>query len=331
LTGANGSGKTSLLEAIYLATTSRSFRASRLDDCVRHGADGFSVELETAGSPRRTLSAEWNRAGARERRLDGKPARLAEQLAAHPLLVWTRAESELVAGGPSLRRRFFDRGLVLERPALVGHLGRYERALGEKRALLAAGGGGTRQRAAWNELLAREGAAIAAARAQFVARLDSRLAGAARDLAPLGLRYRPSPAASIEGETALLAALEQIAPSEIERRQPLVGPQRDEIEIEWNGVAARRVASAGEQKAAGLLLLAALAEELADGGREAPTLLLDDVDTELDPRRVERLLTAFAAFPRLVASSNRPEVFEAVGGLERVPAGALAAGAGGAS
>jgi len=240
-----------------------------------------------------------------------------------------------VAGAPALRRRFFDRGLVLDRPALVASLGRYERALGEKRALLAAGGGGARQRAAWNEVLAREGATIAAARQAFVSRLETRLrataAAAEPGLAPLGLRYRPSPAESTAGETALFDALERAGASELERRQPLVGPHRDEVEITWNGLEARRVASAGEQKAVGLLLLATLGEELAAGEREAPTLLLDDVDAELDRLRLEHLLSAFAAFPRLVVSSNRPEVFAAVGGLETVAVAGLGGGSGSAS
>ncbi|MCM2270069.1 MAG: DNA replication and repair protein RecF, partial [Thermoanaerobaculia bacterium] len=98
-------------------------------------------------------------------------------MAAFPLLVWTEAESALVAGPPAVRRRFFDRGLVLERPALLERLGRYERALGEKRALLSAGGAAG-ELAAWNELLASEGAAIAAARAAFVAAIGAELAHA---------------------------------------------------------------------------------------------------------------------------------------------------------
>jgi DNA replication and repair protein RecF len=268
----------------------------------------------------------WSSAAGRTRSLDGKSGRLSEQLAAFPLLVWTEAESALVGGPPAVRRRFFDRGLVLERPALLAHLGRFERALGEKRALLAHGGGG-RELAAWNELVAREGAAIAAARAAFVEALAESLtralAATALALPAITLRYRPSPAEALVGEAAYAAALARATAAESARRQPLVGSHRDEIEILWGGAVARRSASAGERKAVGLLLMAALADRLAASDRR-PALLLDDADTELDRRRLERLLAAFTPFPRLVVSSNRPEVWPASAQLEAVDVEALA-------
>jgi DNA replication and repair protein RecF len=308
LVGRNGAGKTTLLEAIYLAATSRSFRTPRLEECARRGGDGFTVQLDDVGESHRSLALGWRADGERTRTLDGKTARLAEQLAALPLLAWTEAESALVAGPPGLRRRFFDRGLVLERPAVLARLGRYERALAEKRALLA--GGGPRTLEAWNELLAREGAAIAAARAEFVVavadELATAIAASGLALPAVGLAYRPSPPAASDGEAALAAALAAAEGEERRRRQPLVGAQRDEIEISWNGAPARRSASAGERKALGLLLVAALAARLAAGERGAPTLLLDDADSELDRERLERLLGAFDSFPRLLVTSNRP-------------------------
>ena len=323
-----------MLEAIYLASTSRSFRTARLEECARRGADGFSVRLEEIGAAERTLALGWRAGAGRERSLDGKTVRLGEQLAAFPLLAWTEAESALVAGGPSLRRRFFDRGMVLERPALLASLGRYERALAEKRALLAASGG-TRSLAAWNELLAREGAVVAAARADFLVavshELTSAIAASGLALAPLALRYRPSPPSATNGEPALGAALAAVANEERARRQPLVGPHRDEIEILWDGAPARRAASAGERKAIGLLLVAALARRLGESAAGAPALLLDDADAELDRPRLARLLAAFEGFRRLLVSSNRPEVWPAAAGLTRVAVEALGEGAATAS
>jgi DNA replication and repair protein RecF len=287
------------------------------------------VVLASAGeAPHHELTLGWSAAVGRERALDGKSGRLSAQLAAFPLLVWTEAESALVDGPPAVRRRFFDRGLVIERPALLAELGRYERALGEKRALLARGGAGGGELAAWNELLAGSGATLAAARAGFLAglagALHAALAATGLELPAIALRYRPSPATALGGAGEIFAALERAAATELARRQPLVGAQRDEIEILWDGAAARRSASAGERKAVGLLLVAALAQRLADGGR-APALLLDDADTELDRGRLERLLAAFAPFPRLLVSSNRPEVWPATAGLASVDVAALAA------
>jgi len=328
--GGNGAGKTSLLEAIYLAATSRSFRTARLEECARRGTTAFHVALESAGAPaRHELTLGWSAEGGRARALDGKRGRLGEQLAAFPLLAWTEAESALVDGPPAVRRRFFDRGLVIERPAMLAELGRYERALGEKRALLARGGSDG-ELTAWNELLASSGATIAAARAEFVdelaAGLGVALAATGLALPAIALRYRPSPATATSGADEILASLARAAAAERARRLPLVGAQRDEIEILWDGAAARRSASAGERKAVGLLLMAALAHRLAASER-TPALLLDDADTELDRTRLERLMAAFAPFPRLLVSSNRPEVWPASAALAEVDVAALAAAA----
>jgi DNA replication and repair protein RecF len=329
LVGGNGAGKTTLLEAIYLASTGRSFRAPRVELCARRGSDAFRVELAIGERPRRQLVLGWSRAAGRNRELDGKSAPLAEHLAALPLLVWTHAEHELLLGPPALRRRFFDRGLVHLRPGLLESLGRYERALTDKRALLATGRAQPRELDAWDALLARHGAEIVAARAMLIDELDGHLSAlvATSELSwpPAALRYRPSPASARDGEAALLAAFEEARPSELARRQPLVGPQRDEIEILWQGEAARRGASAGERKGLGLLLLAALASRLAAAGRE-PALLVDDADSELDARRHAQLLRAFAGFARVLWTSNRPEVWPAETGAATVLVERLAEG-----
>lgn len=263
----------------------------------------------------------WRTGEGRSRALDGKSVRLSEQLAAFPLLVWTEAERGLIDGGPAERRRFFDRGLVLERPALLGRLGRYQHALAEKRTLLATGCG-EQQLAAWNELLAEEGSAIAAARAAFTAAVAEDLTAVAAAtpaaLPTITLRYKPSPPGALDGREAYFAALSAASRSERERRQPLLGVHRDEIELRWSDAPARRSASAGERKTLGLLLLAAVAGRVARGGRQAPALLLDDADAELDRPRLEGLMATFAGWPRLFVTSNRPEVWTDSAALETV-------------
>jgi DNA replication and repair protein RecF len=212
---------------------------------------------------------------------------------------------------------------------LLAGFGRYSRALAEKRALLATGGG-ARQLTSWNELLARHGAEIAAGRAGLVAQLDRTLDGLRRthapELPPLTLLYQPSPAVALGGETELFAALENARAAESARRRPLVGPHRDEIEIRWDGALARDGASAGERKAVGLLLLAALGDLLAAADRE-PMLLVDDADAELDPARLARVVAAFTRRSRLLLTSSRSEVWSGAEELVRVDVGALAEGA----
>jgi len=320
LTGPNGSGKTSVIEATYLAATSKSFRAPRLEACLRRGADSFAVVADVGARPGRELAVRWSPA-ERSRTLDGKSAPLAEHLAVLPTLAWGHADQELLTGAPELRRRFLDRAAVLLRPALLDDLTRYRRALSAKRALLEQGRPSPAELESWNRLLARHGARVAAARGELAAGLDRTLGAlVARHLPalpPIALAYRASSPAALAGEAALAAELESARGREVGRRAPLVGPHRDDLELSWNGGSARAGASAGERKALGLLLLAATAARLAAADRE-PMLLVDDADAELDRERLVAVLGAFAGVSRLIATSARPEVWGDGQGLQTV-------------
>jgi len=308
LFGPNGSGKTSLIEAIYLLATTRSFRSAQLADCARHGAAGFALSGEAEGAQRTRLAVDWSSSGL-VRSANGKTGSLSEHLAALPVLAWTAEDVELLTGAPVLRRRFLDRGVVSVHPAALDTLARYRRALAQKRLLLARRESGIEP---WNELLARHGADLVSRRAAHVARLE----GALRELAAraderfveVSLGYRPSPPEALAGAEAFLRRLQAARSSESGRRLALLGPHRDELEVRWREREARRIASAGERKALGLLLLAAQGMVLAESGRQ-PIFLLDDADAELDHAAVERLWRAFDGSTQLFATSNRPEVF----------------------
>ena len=290
---------------------------------MRRGAAAFAVRVESGEHPTRELALAWS-AGERERTLDGKSAPLAEHLAVLPVLAWSQADGELLTGGPEPRRRWLDRGLVHRRPAALDALARYRRALAEKRALLAraprAGGETRRALAAWNELLARHGAELATDRAALAGELDAELRGLvaahAPELPPLAVRYLPAAATALAGEAELCETLARAADAELARRLPLVGPHRDDFALDWDGASARRQASSGERKLAGILLLAALGRRLAAAGRE-PALLVDDADAELDRTRLGRLAAALAGFRALVVTTSRPEAWQGVEGLAR--------------
>jgi DNA replication and repair protein RecF len=310
LLGGNGAGKTSVLEAVYALATTRSFRAARLEDCVRHGSDGFQLEGEVDTDRRSTLELRWIE-GKRIRLLNGKAAPLAEHLAALPIVAWTHAEAEVLVGAPKARRRFLDRGVVGLRPPALDLLNRYGEALRQKRQLLLQGTGAQGMEA-WNEVLAATAAEVIRLRHSYVERLREVLMGvlaeSALDLPPVEVRYRPSPASGLEGAAVIAAALERAADRERLRQVPLLGPQRDEVEILWGGHDVRRVASAGERKALSLLLVAAHGRVLESAGRR-PLYLLDDADAELAPPTHAAVWNVFRNAPQLIATSNRPQVW----------------------
>ncbi|MEO8198784.1 MAG: DNA replication and repair protein RecF [Thermoanaerobaculia bacterium] len=312
--GPNGSGKSSVLEAIYLTATGRSFRTPALAECCARGEESFLVQtkVERGGSWDLGLAYSAS-ADGRRLTLQDKPSALADHLALLPVVAWSEAERELVTGPAVARRRFLDRAALLLRPPRLAEHAELYRALAQKRHLLAARGrDSAAELGAWNELLAPLVARRARERADLVGRLEtaasSLLARHGADLPPLRLTYQPSPANALAGATAVAEALAAAASGERERGQPLVGPQRDRVEILLDTAAARRSPSAGERKVLVLSLLAGLAQLLSATGR-APLVLLDDLDAELDRERLGLAVALFTDAPQILATSSRAEVF----------------------
>lgn len=314
--GTNGAGKTSLLEAVYLVATTRSFRTGQLADCCHRNADAFRIEAVAQGDRRYEIALGWHRGpagGSRSRLLDGNHVPLAEHIAALRVLAWTATDAELLTGPPALRRQLLDRGMVSLRPAAIAVLARYRQALAAKRKLLVQGiAPRSAELSAWNASLVREAAPLHAARSAYSAALSQALADVQSsvdlDLPALELAYRPSLEPVEEDPESALRAVEDAASREIAAKRVLLGPHLDDLKVGWQGATVRKMASAGERKALGLLLLAAQARVIANTGRP-PTLLVDDADTELDAGRLARVWPALRVAEQLFATSNRPEVW----------------------
>ena len=314
LLGGNGAGKTSLLEAIYVLATTRSFRTSQLIDCIQHFRDGreprelFHLGGEVEDDRRSRLEVGFGR-DFRLRTVNGRHVPLAEHLAVLPVVAWATGDAEMLSGAPVLRRRFLDRGVIGMRPASLEALGRYRRGLRQKRELLAGGGTGLE---AWNGVLAEAAAELIGRRNAYVETLKVELARVVEEsglpFPEVALTYRPSPAGGLEGAAQVVESLERIADRERQRQMPLLGPHRDDLEITWDGRAFHRVGSAGERKALSLLLLAAHGRVLAGSGRN-PVHLLDDADAELSPPTLAAVWRIFSGVRQLFATSNRPQVW----------------------
>jgi DNA replication and repair protein RecF len=288
--GANGAGKTNLLEALYFGLTGRSFRAGNDRDMIRFGEQGGRVELDLAGGDR--LLAALDRSGERRHLLAGRP--LAGAPGERPLVsVFHPDRLQLVKGSPAHRRGHLDRLCGAIWPARADLRSRFGRTLAQRNALvhrIRAGLGGAESLPAWDERLAAEAEPLMEARGEAV----DALAGSFSELAVgLGLPeaeigYRPRASG---GREELAAELARRRAHDLGRAYTSYGPQLDEIELRLDGRALRRFGSQGQQRLALLALLFAERAALIEAGREAPLMLLDDVMSELDPAHRQLLVS----------------------------------------
>jgi DNA replication and repair protein RecF len=298
VTGPNGAGKTNLLEAIYFACTGRSCRTANEREVVRFGAAVARLELdaERDGEAHR-ITVGFEPGEAKRLQVDGATVDRLTDEAARPLVsVFLPDRLELVLGAPALRRAHVDQVIAALWPSRVGTRRAYAAALGQRNALLSAiraGRAGRSSLPAWDAELARHGVALAADRAAVVARLAEPFATHAEGLGLDGgavLTYRPrSRAETAEG---LAAELAERTDSDLERGFTGHGPHRDELVFTRAGHELRTYGSRGQQRLGLLSLLLAERGVLAAERGAAPLMLLDDVTSELDSLRRERLVEA---------------------------------------
>ncbi len=333
LVGANGQGKTNLIEALGYLSTLGSHRVATDAPLVRHGAQRAIVRTAVVHAGRElTVELEISPGRANRARINRSPVpRPREVLGVLRSVLFAPEDLALVRGDPGERRRFLDDLLVLRAPRLAGVRSDYDKVLRQRVALLksagaarrAGGGAGDlRTLDAWDGHLARHGAELLGARLDLLVELAPRVAAAYREVAPdtaaIQLDYRSSlgdalPDGVQEGgkadidllEVAMLAELARVRPTEVERGVCLVGPHRDDLELGLGGMPAKGYASHGESWSFALALRLGSYQLLRSGGAE-PVLLLDDVFAELDTRRRTRLAEVALTAEQVVVTAAVP-------------------------
>ncbi|MGH2926201.1 MAG: DNA replication/repair protein RecF, partial [Solirubrobacterales bacterium] len=290
LWGANGAGKTNLLEAVCVGLTGQSCRTRNDREMVAFEERLGRVEVDLAdGTERRRLLWSFGRDGDRRHLIDDKPAPADQSGIRPPVAIFIPDRLALLKGPPAGRRGHLDALLGALWPARAELRRAYGRALAQRNALLGRIRGGSAPRDsldAWDLELARAGVELVAARAEAVGALASEFASAGAELGLRGepeLRYRPRSDASDASELA--SELSSRRDADLGRGHTTHGPHLDEVEISLGARSARRYASQGEQRAAVLALLFAERRALLDARGAPPLMLLDDVMSELDPDR----------------------------------------------
>jgi DNA replication and repair protein RecF len=311
--GPNGAGKTNLLEGLYFGCTGRSCRTSNEREVVRFDAPAARVEVE--GHDRdgdHELSVGFQPGEAKRFRVDGAPAERLIDAPHRPLVsVFLPDRLELVKGPPALRRAHLDQLVAALWPARAATRRSYSQALAQRNALIARvrAGASRSALAAWDLELARHGIALRDDRAAAVELLRSRFAVAAEELGLVGaveLRYRPRTKAATAEELA--AELAERADSDLERGFTTHGPHRDDVALLRDGRELRAYGSQGEQRLALLALLLAERSALHDERGAPPLLLLDDVMSELDADRRERLVERLRVGQAVVTTTDLSHV-----------------------
>ena len=296
LEGPVGVGKTNLVEALYVACVGRSFRTSNDRELIRFGAPvaRAAVTIDDAGLEHR-LEVVIQRSSAKVVRADGARLDRPTEAPARPLVcVFAPDRLELVKGAAGVRRAHLDEVVAARWPARRETRRSYARALAQRNGLLArvrAGSATASSLGGWTRELARHGIRLMMDRAEIVDLLSPRFATLGRELGLEGsaaLEYRPRATATSaeELESELEAALDQ----DLQRGFTTHGPHRDELSLELDSHALRRFGSQGQQRLALLALLLAERDLLSSSRTATPVLLLDDVLSELDDERRERLL-----------------------------------------
>ncbi|HEU4367891.1 MAG TPA: DNA replication and repair protein RecF [Methylomirabilota bacterium] len=309
LTGRNAQGKTNFLEGLAVLLTGRSFRTTRLAELPRWGAEtavlsGELLRSEGVRTVRRTIQRQdggaWQASG------EGCPwARV---------IVFGWQDLAILHGAPAARRAFIDgfaaRLYTSHLPALL----RYRRLVEQRNRLLQSRAASDRL-APWDEQVAAVGMELIDRRRRAVAALQTELARVYPALAagPAGSGERQKVQVgyrSVIGEAtepaALVAALERARPLELRRGQTLVGPHRDDLAIEIDGVEVRPFSSRGQQRLLALALRIAEVLPVTEAAGTAPVLLLDDALSELDPGVRDNVLREIRTAEQVFLTSPEP-------------------------
>ena len=304
--GANGQGKTNLLEAVAMLALSSSPRARRESELVGPVGPGSRIEAAIEdGALTRELAIALDVEGERTKRtieVDGARRRAFDLPGNFRVTLFWPDDLGLVKAGPELRRRFLNQMLVQVEPGHARALAALRRILEQRNSLLkriAGGEGGEDTLQAWDQELVKVATEIVDARAKAVSELKPVAARCHRQIAVgerLEIRYLGPP-------ENLARAVQNSLAEDLRRGTTSIGPHRDDLLVLLDGQDARSFASQGQQRTAVVSLKLAEAALIEARTGERPVLLLDDVLSELDGERRAALLDEVAGGGQVIITS----------------------------
>lgn len=297
--GGNGTGKTTVLEAVYLAGRGKSFRHHQSRPLIRDGKSSLMAVVHTE-DPEGVIGVELSKTEIRIRMDSKELKKRSDLLHRIPLQLLTPQSHHLVESGPKARRVFLDFGLFHVEPSFHRLLSDFEKLLRQRNAQLA--NRQTRFQAFDPQLIAR-GESLAHERRLYGERLEKRLRCFLSELLPshqVEFRYRSGWSQS----KTFAEALREVSARDLKLGYTTVGPHRGGMEI-WTELGpAAKVLSRGQQKILVFGLILAQAAIMSDETGRNPTLLIDDLSAELDKANQQRLIEFVKTLPMQVVVTN---------------------------
>jgi len=299
--GNNGQGKTNWLEAIHVLARTRSFRTQRLQEAIKFGEQLAIIRGTTSSGANleRDLQVSLHD-NSKTIFVNSKRETLTRYLTQLQVFSFTAADLEVVRGVPEARRRFLDRGISSLRPAYLKTIADYLKVIKQKNRILRLANEGEFSLektedllAPWNNQLVTLAAQIHREREQYVAGLNATLERQLFDRRDMHTRYVSSLAGKgdlTDYEALLSSRLALRINAEVAAGHSLIGPHRDDWEIQLEGREIRVYGSSGQQRSALLLLDLAAISLYNSSVNEHPVFIIDDVDAELDEGRIKHLL-----------------------------------------
>lgn len=289
--GVNGSGKSNLLEAIYLIGTGKSFRTSRLQELIHQNQDNFSLEvLFYKEGIDHKLTLFFSKEGRKILYNETPYSSFIPLLGLIPSVFSSPEDITIITGGPAERRRFLDLHIAQSDPNYIYHLGRYQRALKQRNTLLKTHTTGF---APWEELMAVAACYITEKRVQTLLELEKAsqkfLLHLSEQKEPLQIKY----SSSLHGAQKELTfspdfyikSWADMRAKELFYKTTLIGPHRDDILFSVRGQEVKSYCSEGQKRCCLSALRLAEWETLKTRLSVAPLFGVDDFGVHLDPRR----------------------------------------------
>ncbi len=301
IVGENGQGKTNWLEAIYLLATTKSFKTARLTEAIKFEEELAIVKGDVRQSEEIVrLMQVAIQGNSKILSVNNKRETVQRFLGQLHAVLFNSDELAIVRGGPDARRKFLDGGIVAIFPPYVQTLADYNKIIRQKNSLLQKAQRDemsveeTAERLIpWNEQLILNAVKIHKARVRYVERLNEDLEKKLFDKEEVSIRY----ISSLEGKgnlddyaNLLDERLNLRVQAELRSGYSLIGTHRDDLDINFDGRDLRKYGSSGQQRSALLILQLATLSVYFSQNNEYPLFLLDDIDAELDYKRIGHLL-----------------------------------------